>query len=95
MPAPIAAAYNGALSVACGNCGAALGDYCTKSTGQLRRTPCVTRCRAITPEAGSADLEPCPDAAGGRSAPHPVVMPDQPTLDYADPSEPRHPRGDE
>ncbi|OBB33058.1 hypothetical protein A5792_11555 [Mycolicibacterium peregrinum] len=95
MPAPIATAYDGALSVTCGNCGAGPGDYCIKESGQLRRTPCVTRCRAITPEVGSVDPEPYADAAEARTAPARVVVPDQPTLDYADPSEPRHPRGDE
>lgn len=83
----------GALEHPCPTCGVAADDWCTHA-GDYRRTPCVARCRVSSPEVGAADPEPCREAAAERSALYSAVMPDQPTLDYADPSEPRHPRGD-
>lgn len=93
MPGPVAAAYFGALDIACPHCGAEIGRYCTNSdTGRLRRAPCVPRCRVSTPIPDTLDPRPRSDAAETLSVP---VDLDQPTLDYPDPSEPRHPRGDE
>jgi hypothetical protein len=93
LPPPIARAYVGALEVECTNCGAAAGVYCTKSTGQLRRTPCVMRCGAITPDPGSPDPDGNHDAADARPAP--PAVPNPPPGGYFDPSEPRHPRDDQ
>lgn len=91
MPKPIHDAYIGALDVACPHCGAVVKSYCTRDDGRVRRTPCVARCRVSSPVPGWLDPDGGPDAAAGRTAP---VDLDQPTLDYPDPSEPRHQRGD-
>lgn len=42
------AAYNdtGSLSVACTNCGAQQGQWCTRPDGRVRRVPCVDRSAA-------------------------------------------------
>ncbi|MCV7141403.1 hypothetical protein [Mycolicibacterium fortuitum] len=92
MPAPIAEAYrqSGALEVECSHCGAEVGNYCTRDDGRVRRTPCVARCRISSPAPGWLDPDGGPDAAAGRTGPVQVL-----DLDYPDPSEPRHPRGDE
>lgn len=93
VPAPIVQAYvqTGALSVPCSTCAAKVGNYCTSPTGQLRRVPCARRCRVSSDIPDTLDPRPRADAAETLSAPDL----DQPTLDYPDPSEPRHPRGDE
>jgi hypothetical protein len=89
LTSPITAAYVGALSVGCENCGATPEMFCTKPTGQLRRTPCVARCKAITPDLESSDSGTDSDAAGAFSVP---VVPGHPQLEYIDPAEPRHQR---
>lgn len=45
MKGAIWAAYNdtGALEVACTNCGAEKGRWCTKPDGRVSRVPCVAR----------------------------------------------------
>ncbi|MFL0288800.1 hypothetical protein ACJH6H_26515 [Mycobacterium sp. SMC-21] len=85
------AAYAGALEVSCSSCGADVDQYCTTPDGRLRRCPCVTRCTSIPAELRSAARETDSDVAQGHSAPQLVFV----DLDAHDPSEPRHPRGDE
>lgn len=93
MPGPIADAYQGALEVPCGSCGADADQYCTTPDGRLRRCPCVARCRAISASLGSSDPDGDSGAAQGHSAP----IAQLPLVDldaYADPSEPRYPRSE-
>lgn len=91
FPAPIAEAYrlSGALAIGCPHCGAPVGTYCTRDDGRVRRTPCVARCRISSPIPESSDPEGHSDAAETRTGPV-ANLPD-----YPDPSEPRHPRGDQ
>jgi len=93
IPAPIAEAYeqSGALTIACPHCSAPIGTYCTRSDGGVRRAPCVTRCRAITLDPGSSDVDRESKAAQTRSAPPSTVCV---RVRYVDPAEPRHPRDD-
>lgn len=107
LPQPIAAAYDGAMSVACANCGAAPGRYCTKPTGQLRRVPCLVRCRAITPDRGSLDPGADPMRANESQPPMlaslttssenatPAAPATQVANGYHHPGEPRHRREDD
>lgn len=89
---PIHAAYTaaGALEIRCSNCHSAVGVWCTRDDGRVRRTPCVARCRVSTPIPVSTDPCPATDPAAGRSD-RPLVL----DLDCPDPSEPRHQRDDE
>lgn len=91
MPKPIRAAYEGAISEPCSNCGAASGAYCTAPSGHLRRIPCASRCRAIPASLGSSDPDEDSAAAQGRSAPKTTPLP----LDYDDITEPRRPWGEQ
>lgn len=47
MPAPIQAAYAGALDNDCPGCGAAVQVHCSRPDGRLRRTPCLDRLRMV------------------------------------------------
>lgn len=93
MSRVIAQAYevSGALDRRCPTCGVAVGEWCVNADG-YRRIPCARRCRVSSDIPDTLDPRPRADAAETLSAP---VGLDQPTLDYPDPSEPRHPRGDE
>lgn len=91
MPAPVVQAYQltGALDVACPRCGADVGRFCTKPTGQLQRTPCVLRCRISDPNPGSSDPDTDSDAAQTRTTPV-LAIGEQDQAHH--PGEPRHPR---
>lgn len=45
---PVPEAYRTALDLPCPTCGAAAGDFCTRTDGtrarRIRRAPCVKRC---------------------------------------------------
>lgn len=93
FPPPIVAAYeqSGAFDIPCPHCGADIGVVCTRPDGRVRRAPCVARCRISSPAVGSSDPEHDSEPAEARSG---LVDLDAPPL-WHDPSEPRHPRGDE
>ncbi|WP_157900961.1 zinc finger domain-containing protein [Mycobacterium terramassiliense] len=50
-PRPVRTAYETALDVACSNCRAEPGQWCTRDDGMPKRIPCVARLAA----AGATD----------------------------------------